>query len=349
MIKLLIKQPPFLFGITVLILLLVGSFAYEPFIEPTLPEPVKVLYDENKYPYDNVPFEPSLQYPFGSDLEGKNYIYSILQGAKYTIGLAIIISVARVFVSILASIIIYLLPQRFFQFFKGISDAYHYAPISLFGYFLVAPALVVFSWTYSDAVKITLLATVAILLAFPIITIYLVNEMYQLKQNEFIQASELLGANRLRIIVKHYSAHLKPKIVVVFIQQVGQVLTLFAHLGLFEIFIGGMKKLVMDYDDYGNPILKTFTLGNEWGGLIAIHWNEIISSPWLVFGPVAAFALVILCVNLIIAGINNVNGIDVQKQVKVEAVAANITNLDRTGFQFIQQGHDISSLKEKEG
>jgi peptide/nickel transport system permease protein len=350
MLKKVITQPPFLIGFTVLILLMTASLLYSSFIKPYLPaENPHVLYDDNGYPYDNAPFEPSLQYPLGSDLEGSNYILNLLDGAKYTVGFAIGISIARVFLSVIGSIMIYLLPNRLFLIFKGIADAYHYAPLSFFAYFVVAPALVVFSWSYSYTTKVVLLVSVLIVLAFPIITIYLVNEMQELSKKEYIRASELLGANRFRIITKHMYLHLAPKIVVIFIQQVGQVLTLFAHLGLLEIFIGGLRKFLVDYTEDGAPILKNFSLSNEWGGLIAINFKSITSYPWLVFGPVTAFAVVILCINLMVAGINNANEIQLSSRKGLDNAMrkANSGNLNKESFSYISNEHSTASVKNK--
>lgn len=309
----LLKNKLFLLGLTFLICLLIGSFTVEK--DKKDEKPTYFLYDENGIPIDTAPFPPSLKYPFGSDKEGNSVLIQVIEGAKYTIGFAIVIAILRLLVSLIVGAVLYLLPKRVMEILKGLTDSFYYAPLSIFTYVLVAPVIVTYEWSYDERTKLYFPIFILVILAIPILSIFIANEIEQIFQKEFIRNAKLLGGGKLHIFKKHAMPYITPRLFIVFSQQVGQVLMIFAHLGLLKVFIGGTLNKVMEIEvagklNQGEPTLEAFSMTNEWGGLIAKNIFSIQSHPWLILAPVTGFALAILAINFIVEGIKASSNID---------------------------------------
>lgn len=302
LIKKLLGEPLFMIGFIAILLLLIGSFVFSIYYQSDY-EPATVLYDENKLPIENAPFSPSFRYPLGSDKLGYNMVLMLLEGAKYTIGLAAFIAVCRLVLSFFVGFILYLLPKKIKSLLHGLTDVFYYAPLTIFAYFLIAPVLVTFSWSYEESTRLIYSITVIILMAVPILSLFIAIEIEDTFREEFVRNAKILGGGRIHVFRKHVAPFLTPKILVVFVQQIGQVLMIFAHLGLLEIFIGGTERKVMGVTYKGEAIVEAFSMSHEWGGLIAKNFAYLSAFPWLVIGPVVAFAFTILAINFIVEGL----------------------------------------------
>ncbi|TKD71462.1 ABC transporter permease subunit [Pseudalkalibacillus hwajinpoensis] len=300
----LIRNKPLLGGGLFIVLLLIGSILYGLFFDPQ--EPQKVLLDENNKAVALAPFPPLSKFPLGSDLDGNNLVLNILEGAKFTVGLSILVAFFRMVVSFVGGYILYLLPGSFRRILDGLANALHYAPVTIFTYVLIAPVILSFSWSYDTSTKVIFPMLVLILISVPVLSLYVQNELHLIEEKEFIESAKVMGGSHFQIFRKHMAPFLYPKLFVVFIQQVGQVLIVFAHLGLLNVFIGGSDIRIMEYDyDTGEATIEVFSMSNEWAGLIAQNFQYVSSFPWMVLAPVMAFALTILAVNSIVYGLSH--------------------------------------------
>jgi peptide/nickel transport system permease protein len=299
----LLKEKSFIFGFFFLSTMLVMSFVYTYGIKDPNDKPQAVLYNENQELVARAPFPPSEDFLLGSDKEGKGVLTNLIEGAKYTIGLAILLSLFRILLSFILGYLFFILPKVVKDKIEILCDAYHYAPTAIFAYLILSPALIAFSWSYDDKSKFYITIGVIIALAIPILSVYLMREIENIFRKEFISSSRLIGGSSIHIFLKHVTPFLIPKIIIMFVQQVGQVLTLFAHLALLDIFIGGGKQVIMGMDLEGNLLMESFSLSSEWGGLIGKSWNSFMSYPWMLFGPILAFTLTILAVNFMASGL----------------------------------------------
>ncbi|MGM7701352.1 hypothetical protein ACSVDE_06465 [Pseudalkalibacillus sp. Hm43] len=301
----LIRNPWIVFSFIGLTVLLTLSFGYEAWLKYD-GERVTILYDEEGLPYDSAPFEPSLEYPLGSDNLGENYLYRVIDGAKYTIALAAIISLIQMILSFFGGFLLYLSPKKARLTFDGLFDTLHYAPFVIFIYLLVGPVLVIFTWSYTLETKIVFPAVVIIFLSVPVLSNLIAKELEQVYKVEFIQNAPTLGGGVFHIFRKHVSRFLVPKMFVLFLQQISTVLIIFVHLGILQVFIGGSETYKMDERIEGKEVViitESFTMSNEWGGLIGKYWSEYMFNPMLVFGPILGFSFVILMMNLLVHGL----------------------------------------------
>lgn len=301
----LIRNPWILFSFIGLTVLLTFSFGYEAWLNHD-GERVTILYDEDGVPYDSAPFEPSLLYPLGSDSLGENYLYRVIDGAKYTIALAAVISLVQMILSFFGGFLLYLSPKKARITVDGLFDTLHYAPFAIFIYLLAGPVLDIFTWSYSLETKIIFPAIVIVLLSVPILSNLIAKELEQIYKVEFIQNAPTLGGGVFHVFRKHVSKFLIPKMFVLFLQQISTVLIIFVHLGILEVFIGGSETYKMDERLEGGVvtvITESYTMSNEWGGLIGKYWSEYMFYPSLVFGPILGFSFVILMMNLLVHGL----------------------------------------------
>lgn len=104
MIKRLFKNPSFLAGFFFIGLLLLLSFVYPFLIKPHLELPPSMLYKDGKL-VDLPPYPPSWTYLFGVDRFGGDVFWMVIDGAKYTILIAVFVGVLRIFLAVGGGII----------------------------------------------------------------------------------------------------------------------------------------------------------------------------------------------------------------------------------------------------
>ncbi len=331
--KRLIQRPLLIGGTLFILFLLIGSLLYPTFGEPAPPE--KVLYDENHNAIALAPFPPSLQFPLGSDLDGNNFLLMLLEGAKYTIGLSIIIAFGRMVFSFLCGYLLFMLPSAFRKLLAGLADTLHYAPVTIFTYILIAPVVLTFSWSYDTVTKIVFPMLVLMFISVPVLSLYIQNELDLISKKEFIESAKVMGGSKFHIFKKHLAPFLNPKLFLLFVQQVGQVLIVFAHLGLLKVFIGGTDVRVMDYDiKTGKALTDSFSMSNEWAGLIAQNFQYVSSFPWMILAPVSAFALTILAVNCIVYDLTSPNPLKIKWKKKKKYASTKTNTIRSESFEF---------------
>ncbi|MBN8233933.1 ABC transporter permease subunit [Halobacillus kuroshimensis] len=323
-------------GSVYLLILLAASFSYTLLIEPGQADPKKLWLDENGDLKAVAPFPPSFSYPLGSDADGKSYFIKIIEGAKYTISLSVIIAMGRVCFSVAGGYLLFRLPSSIKQWFKGLSNALHYAPATIFTYVLITPVVLTFSWSYDLTTKIVFPCLVIIAVGVPVLSLYVQKEIDLAYRHEYIESARIMGAGKFRIFRRHLSPYLKPKLAVMFVQQIGQSLIIFAHLGLLSIFIGGSDTRVMEYDvKTGEAVTRSFSMSNEWAGMISENFQYFRPFPWMVLAPVTAFALTILAVNVIAYGLKGERPAERVKEQGIHDEQEN-ASLDKEKFRMVK-------------
>lgn len=299
------KNPLFIVGLSFIILFLAASVIYTLyFYTPHQPE-VYVYNDKADLVAVN-PQHPSKKYLLGTDGVGNNMLYKIIDGAKYTIGLVIAISLLRMIVGLIFGVMLATFLKRIKGVLYHLSDAFHFAPAALIIYTVAAPVVVVYAWMFSPTTKFVVIISTLTLVAVPSLALLIADEMKRLKKEEYISSARLLGGGPLHIFKDHYMPHLKPRLIIIFTQHMIQIMLLFAHLGLLGLFLGGSYVETTNLDiitGTGVHVENTpISLGNEWGGLVASAKKDIIIHPWMMFGPIGAITLTILAMVAVVEG-----------------------------------------------
>lgn len=299
MIRGLLKNPYFLIGFLFLSIVFLSSIFFSVFVKEHLPKPNIYLYNENHTPVEKAPFPPSLKHPFGTDDQGTDMLVIILDGAKFTIGCAIIVSLLRLLVSYLLGIVHGLYTNKLNKYYSQFINAFKFVPGTVIVLIFISPFLNQegqYSVVYLTIIQIIILTLVAV----PTLSELIGNEISLILKNEFIENSKILGGGKWHILKKHIIPFLKPKIFLLFFQQMIQTLIIIIHLGVFNMFIGGVSYL---QQDLASSSQKAFSLSNEWAGLIGGSYQKLMTDPWIIYTPVFAFFLTILSLNFIVKGI----------------------------------------------
>ncbi|WP_020063164.1 ABC transporter permease subunit [Bacillus sp. 123MFChir2] len=292
------------FGLIFLSLLLLASILYNPLLKEILPEQKKLLYTADKELLAAAPFSPIEMPPFGTDRFGIPLVNKIIEGAKYTIVFALLISFFRIFLGTIIGIFISMFTKRLKNFITGLSQAFNYVPTIFLAFILIQPLYI------SVSGEDTLISTqwgltlyqifVAIGIGAPTIAVFIANEIDEYRKSEHVLSSILMGATKIHLIRTHIWLYLKDKLLILFMQNIVHVLILFTHLGLLHLFIGGERIIPLD-----NGGAQSASLSNEWSGLLGASNYEMTLSPWIVISPLVAFTITIYIIKLMTEGVQD--------------------------------------------
>ena len=299
MIRKLSKNIWFMTGFLFIMLLLLVSFIYPYWIEPSIEQPPKMLY-ENGTLVDVPPYPPSSSHFLGVDRFGEDVFWMVIEGAKYTILIAIGVGILRIVFGMIGGIIYGFYHKQVVWLLDPFTRAFRFVPAVLIAILFLAPFL-------GETGPMTLIKQCLVLtfIAFLPITSVIGAEINHYLKQEFIQASEILGGSKWWVIKKHIVVYLRPRLFILIIQQINQALLLLIHLGVLNLVIGGVK--LLDLAQPGETKREVATsLSNEWTGMIGLSYRELQMDPWIVIGPCIGFVLTMLSFNLILHGLQKV-------------------------------------------
>ncbi|MEK4578345.1 ABC transporter permease [Bacillus sp. FSL R12-0074] len=298
------KSKRFLIGFTYLFILVSASFIYSWFFKDNIQKPPQLLYNDNNELLGKAPFSPSLMPPFGSDRFGESVFLQIVEGAKFTILLAVAISFFRILFGTCIGILLSLYAPRFKRFFQACSEVFYYIPTLFIAFILITPVNIVI---ISNADRLDpnisfafYQVLVLIFVALPTLSLYISSEVDEFMKRDYILSSQLLGASRFHIIKKHLRVLLLDRLFVLFMEHIVQTLILVIHLALLDIVIGGIQMREL-YDG----VLKPVSLSNDWAGLIGLNRYEMNISWWIILYTLVSFFITILFIKLMTIGIQD--------------------------------------------
>lgn len=300
-------------GFLFVVILIAASFYYQFKYHNKLPQ-TTLLYDENGKLLGAPPFSPSEVPPFGTDRSGFNMGIKLLIGAKWTLGAAILIAFVRMGLAFILGLLYGNYLFRFKRIFTAIVDSLTVIPLTLFAYIVLSSVLVMDSFTSTFKYPLWeragfegLFLAVAVV---PVVSVLIGNEIGTLYKNEYIDSARILGGSRLHLFCHHILPHLLPKLFVIFVQQIIQVMIIIGHLGFLGLLFGGTMKF--------QPGMALLSSTQEWAGLIGVNNNiqSISIYPWLVMGPIIMMTLGIIAFNFMLVGLQK--ALEANKVVKLK-------------------------------
>ncbi|MEI5908650.1 ABC transporter permease subunit [Bacillus spongiae] len=294
MIKVLLKDKRFLIGFSFISFLVLASIGNTVFNNGDIRQ-VQSIYIDGQL-VETAPFQPSLAFPLGTDPNGYDLFHIVIEGAKYTIGITLLIAFFQLIVGIVIGTILSGYFLRTFKVFEHILETFSVLPVTLVAYFILINVLTMPFDGFAEPfyVRASFEVIILVLLPLPSVVLYIVKEIQKILGMEFIKASKILGASTFRIIFVHVYKHLIQRFVILFIQQFNQTLIILAHLGLLSMFFGGT---VIDYSPLQEP---PKTLSYEWSGLIGDYFEYFFIHPYIPIVPIIFFSLTIISINLIL-------------------------------------------------
>ncbi|EIT84323.1 oligopeptide transport system, permease [Fictibacillus macauensis ZFHKF-1] len=271
MIRRLIRNPRFILGFIVLACLLISSFALT---NMTVPKANELQYGSNHEVTAVAPFPPSAQHWFGTNDQGEDELFLVIQGVKYTIGYALAVAICRLLISTALGILYGLYAKKSRRLFQAFIRPFRFIPAVL---------LALIFLTLLPGIWLSLLVTIFI--AVPVLTEIIGEDVRHQLQQEHIIPSKLMGASRFHLLRKHLWPFLAPRLTLHFLQQIAQVLLLMLHLGILEI------TLFQTYD-------LTYYISN--------FYTKLMTTTWEIYTPVLVFFLLLCSFQLLVKGVESV-------------------------------------------
>ncbi|WP_455661982.1 peptide ABC transporter permease [Pradoshia sp.] len=297
MFKWIIRSKSFMAGFLFLSVLMLLSIGNTLFNDGEIRRDA-FLSDENGTIIAAPPYPPFTVFPLGSDLEGYDLLHMMIEGAKITIGIALMIAVLRIALGLLIGSLLGMYARRWIAPFEKIFSSFTLIPLSLVAAFLLHNVLMMQPDGFENPFWQRALFEVFILTiyAVPTLAIFQANEIKRLHDEDFMEAASVLGGGPRHKMKVHIFPHLKENLMQLSIQQFIQVLIVLSHLGVLNLFFGGTY---VDYGGSGPPKSMYY----EWSGLVGVYIRSLNFHPWIALVPIAFFTLTILAAQLMLNGL----------------------------------------------
>ncbi|MBP2241331.1 ABC-type dipeptide/oligopeptide/nickel transport system permease subunit [Cytobacillus eiseniae] len=210
---------------------------FGPLMAPhTLTEMLETQYRDGKVL--SPPMEPfeSDEYPLGTDKWGYDLSTMILHGLRYTVFIALAITVIKMGIGTLCGLYIGTW-RKTPSWIIAFENAWSYVPLFLVLYFFLRP--ISFNSPLETSTLLGYFIVIAAIISIPSIISSVRLKTAELHKSVYIEAAMALGAGRSRLIWKHIFPQMKETLLVMFLLEIVYVITIMGQLALVNIFIGG--------------------------------------------------------------------------------------------------------------
>ncbi|NMH69327.1 ABC transporter permease subunit [Bacillus sp. RO3] len=290
-----IRSPRFWLPLSIILLLLSGSFIVPAFFPELLEPGPPYLKDEKGMIIADPPYSMEEMKPLGSDKLGRNLFYLLLAGAKYTLLSAVIIALLRMMGGFMFGTLYAFLPQWARQFIKGVGDTFNFIPLAIVAFVLLTPLQLAFQAEAMSSFRFLVIEILVIaIIMIPSLGMYIGEEMKDYLKNDFVSVSRQIGATKFHLIKRHLRPQFSRNAIVMFSEQTSQTLYLLIQLGVLHICLGGLR-----IEEFGimEHVPEYFSYTNEWAATMSINIRQVFLYTWLVMTPLAFFAVSIYCIN----------------------------------------------------
>jgi ABC-type dipeptide/oligopeptide/nickel transport system permease subunit len=275
----------------VLMLVILVVVLFGVYLAPHNPYATQGLEIENGQ-FSVPPFEPSEQYPWGTDVLGRDLASLILTGAQLTLTLALLVVVARMGIGIiLGAIAGWRNGSWLDRLIMGTAEIIAAFPNVLLA-MLIILALGIRQGMWPFVVGLGFVGWGDTMR-------FVRGEVTSIRPRAFIESAIAIGARAPRIVFKHIMPNLFSPLIALFALEMGAVLMLLGELGFLSIFVGGGA--FYQLDTFAAPF--HYSDVPEWGALLSNIRTYSRSYPWLAIYPIMAFFISILAFNLFGEGI----------------------------------------------
>lgn len=226
----------------------------------------------------SAPFAPNAAHWLGTDHRGFDVLSLLLHGAAYTIGLALLITVARFALAV---------PMGLYSGTTGRGRGW-LSSLQL-ATTAVPPLLFIFPMMFGlskvmnpEQTSGPLFVMLVLLGIFPLANQFAERGAH-FNDKLYVTAARAMGASDARIAFGHLMPHLRPEMMFAFLTEMVQVLFLFGQLAVIRVFIGGGEVFQLaDGTVHSAAEIMFLTKSGEWGAMITYGIHVIRSYPWIV-------------------------------------------------------------------
>ena len=294
-----ILNPPFVLGVFIVTFLVIivwfgPRFAsYDPYITSrTTPS----YYDSANRMMVKPPFDPSPEYPLGTDQFGNDILSLIFYGARVTMISALYITAGRVLLGlILGGISGWLEGSWFDRLIIRLSTVISSVPLLLSAMLMIL-ALDIHKGIWVFVVSLSLLGWTEIAQLVR-------GEFIRIKEMLYIEAAEALGMTRFQVAIRHALPNVLSYLLSISFLEMGAILLIMAELGFLGLFVGGGSRFRADAF---SPVIIQISEIPEWGALVAQGTPNLRTYPYMILGPALAFFISILGLNAFGEGLRRI-------------------------------------------
>lgn len=341
----LLRDPVFLIVFTILMGLLLLSIGNTIFRDGQVDQFLNRYSDEGRL-IGIPPLEPSKDQWLGTDRAGNDLFQMMIEGFKWTVGICATVALGRMALGLVVGIPLAFRGAQVNRIFKMLLDGFLILPISLLAMMMLFSSLLFADSTMVPPLvdRVTLQLTVFVLLGLPAVTLYLITEIRQLLQQEFMIVAETLGGSVWHRVRRHLWPHLVPTMVIVFMQQFVQTLMLLIHLSLFGVFFGGTIYLF-------EGVMPTLF---EWSSMFGYYFKQFTATTWMTshmfLVPAIGLSMLVFLSNLLTSRLERAFRLRRQEAVvteetmsQAEAAAASLVD----PFTLVHEDSSFQKMNQK--
>lgn len=241
--------------------------------------------------FGSPPFAPSDLFPWGTDAVGRDIQALVLHGARQTLTLALLATLARVaFGALLGIIAGWWHGSWFDRAIQSVAGIWAAFPDTIFA-MLIILALGI------QRGRSTFIVALCVV-GWSSITQFTRSLVISHKPRLFVEAARSTGARSDQLLIRHILPFLISPLLVTLALEMGGILMLLAELGFLNIFLGGGYRAMIAESGRMVPVFYYFSDIPEWGALLANIRDWWRSYGWLAWYPGIFFFVSILTFNL---------------------------------------------------
>ncbi|RDI39890.1 ABC transporter permease subunit [Falsibacillus pallidus] len=278
-------------GCILLIMLIITAIAapYLPFVDTSLKEHVMMKQEDGSFSLP--PYEPSKQFPIGSDQKGVDLLSRLLLGTKETLLTVLGIAIMRYILAIPLGVgSFYFKPARYLL--NIWNRLFSYMPPIFFLALLLGIPFIVFS----EDRTLWFMIVIALVDVGRVADIFY-KTLVGISKKPYVESGVVSGCSNWKMLRTYYWPPLQPHVLIQFFSDIGRILFLIAQLGVVRIYISlkFVSQLGGGYD--------AVNTSNAWPTFFINILEHIWSHAWIPFTGVIAIAVTIFTFSLISSGL----------------------------------------------
>ncbi|HAL61963.1 MAG TPA: hypothetical protein DCP08_06090, partial [Chloroflexi bacterium] len=232
------------------------------------------------------PFPPSSTYWLGTDDQGRDTLSLLLYGARQTLTMAVLATVARILLGLLLGAIAGWWHARAVD--RAVMSLVEF--LAPFPTLILAIALILAMGIQRGGISFIIALC---LVGWGEVAQVVRSHVLVIRHKLYVEAARALGLSEPEILSRHVLPNLLPTLLSLAALEMGGVLLLLGELGFLNIFIGGGTT----YIEEARGVIHFFDVP-DWGAMLGTSWRYFSAAPWLPLAPATAFFLSILGFNL---------------------------------------------------
>ena len=284
----------------------------------------KTMYVDGELTMESAPYEPSDEYPLGSDDLGRDIYSMIIYGTRLTLLLGLLVTLGRFAVALPISINAGLGNQVSRSVIKQFTTVFSAIPTLLIA--IIILQLKFFSGL-DKANSILAFTLVLSFVGWPKLSSVIAERVEAVNAQSFIRSEIAIGKKQGKIALENIVPHLAPELIVLFFMEIARVLSMIMQLGVFSIFVGNLH--IIKDTDMGRVVYYDMSFEPEWASLLSTSRTLVNAAPWAIIFPALAFFISVLAFNMFGEGLRKSMQ---QKDSNVIPLFRKLITLDIKGF-----------------